>query len=57
MNIEIGKMKLSDGLEVLKPIAVLYGLKLNHAKDFRLARIIFANLYCQELVCEFYDID
>ncbi len=48
-------MKLSEGIEILKPIALLYGLKLNYASDFRLARIIFANLYCQELVCEFYD--
>lgn len=57
MNIEIGKMKLSEGLEILKPIAKLYGLKLYYAKDFKLARLIYANLYCQELVCEFYDID
>ncbi len=46
---EIGKMKLSEALPHLDSVAKSYGLKLNRAKDFRIARIILANLYCREL--------
>jgi hypothetical protein len=51
----IGKLKISEALELLKPIATLYGLKLYKADEFNLARIILVNLYCQELVCEYYE--
>ena len=47
---EIGKMTISEALPHLKSVASAYGLKLNMADDFRLARIILANLYSRELV-------
>jgi hypothetical protein len=47
---EIGKMKVSDAIKHLEPIAKSYGLKLNRVKDFKLARLILVNLYCRELV-------
>lgn len=49
---EIGKLKVSVALEYLKPIAFAYGLKLNRPNDFKLARQIFVNLYCHELLTE-----
>lgn len=51
----INEMKVSEALELLKPIATLYGLKLYKLDEFNLARMILVNLYCQELVCEFYE--
>jgi hypothetical protein len=47
---EIGKMKVSEAYPHLKAVALAYGLKLNRVKDFKFARLILANLYCQELV-------
>jgi hypothetical protein len=47
---EIGKMTINEALPHLKSVASAYGLRLNRAKDFRLARIILANLYSRELV-------
>jgi hypothetical protein len=47
---EIGKMTITEALPHLKSVASAYGLRLNRAKDFRLARIILANLYSRELV-------
>jgi hypothetical protein len=47
---EIGKMTVTEAYPYLKTVALAYGFKLNRAKDFRLARLILANLYCQELV-------
>jgi hypothetical protein len=47
---EIGKMKLSEAYTHLNSVAKAYGLKLNKAKEFKLARLILANLYCRELV-------
>ena len=47
---EIGKMTISESYPHLKPIALAYGLKLNRVKDFKLARIILANLYSRELM-------
>jgi hypothetical protein len=47
---EIGKMKVTEAVKHLDPIAKSYGLKLNRAKDFKLARLILVNLYCRELV-------
>lgn len=45
---EIGKLKLTEALKLLRPIADSYGLNLSKQKDFRNARIILANLYCQD---------
>ena len=39
----IGKMKITEAYKYLNPIAQRFGLKLNRAKDFRLARLILAN--------------
>jgi hypothetical protein len=47
---EIGRMTLSQASPYLDLIALSYGLKLNRAKEFKLARLILANLYCRELV-------
>jgi hypothetical protein len=43
-------MTITEALPHLKSVASAYGLRLNRAKDFRLARIILANLYSRELV-------
>lgn len=51
----ISEMKVSEALELLKPVATLYGLKLYKVDEFNLARIILVNLYYQELACEFYE--
>lgn len=47
---EIGKSKLSEILPHLKQIAMLYGLRLNRANEFKQARMILANLYNRELI-------
>lgn len=47
---EIGKMKLSDALPHLQSISRLYGLRLNRANEFKMARIILVNLYSRELI-------
>jgi hypothetical protein len=47
---EIGKMTLSEAYPHLKNVSLAYGLKLNRVKDFRLARLILANLYSRELI-------
>jgi hypothetical protein len=47
---EISKMTITEAFPHLKSIANLYGLKLNRAKEFKLARTILINLYCRELV-------
>ena len=46
---EIGKMKVSEAIKYLDPIAKSYGLKLSRSRDFKLARLILVNLYCHEL--------
>lgn len=50
INMEIGKMTISEAYPHLKVIANAYGLKLNRAKEFKFARIILANLYSRELI-------
>jgi len=50
IKMEIGKMTISEAYPYLKTISLAYGLKLNRSKDFKLARIILANLYSRELV-------
>jgi hypothetical protein len=47
---EIRKMTLNEAYPHLKSVALAYGLKLNRVKDFKLARIILANLYSRELM-------
>ena len=47
---EIGKMTISEVLPHLQAIASVYGLRLNRVKEFKLARVILANLYCREVV-------
>jgi hypothetical protein len=47
---EIGTMTINEAYPHLKTVAMAYGLKLNRVKDFKFARLILANLYCQELV-------
>ena len=44
---EIGKMTISQTLPYLKSDALTHGLRLNRMKEFKLARIILANLYYQ----------
>ena len=48
--IEIGKMTISQAYPHLKTVALSYGLRLNRAKEFKLARIILVNLYNRELI-------
>jgi len=43
-------MTVSEALPHLQTIASTYGLRLNRVKEFKLARIILANLYSRELV-------
>jgi hypothetical protein len=47
---EIGKMTISEALPHLKSVASAYGLRLNRAKEFKMARIILVNLYSRELI-------
>jgi uncharacterized membrane protein YcjF (UPF0283 family) len=47
---ETRKMTITEAYPHLKSIANLYGLKLNNAKEFKLARTILINLYCRELI-------
>jgi hypothetical protein len=46
---ETRKMTITEAYPHLKSVANLYGLKLNRAKEFKLARAILINLYCREL--------
>jgi hypothetical protein len=46
----IGKLTVSEAMTYLNPIAKTYGLKINRAKDLKLARMIFATIYCREIV-------
>ena len=43
-------MTLTEAYPHLKNILLAFGLRLNRAKEFKLARIILANLYSRELV-------
>jgi len=42
---EIGEMKISEAMPYLNEIALTYGLKLNRVKEFKVARMLFANTY------------
>lgn len=45
---EIGKMTINQAYPHLDLVARYYGLRLNRSKEFKLARLILANLYCRE---------
>lgn len=45
---DIGKMTVIEALPHLKTVANAYRLRLNRAKEFKMARIILANLYMKE---------
>lgn len=45
----IGQMTISEVYPHLKVIAHAYGLRLNRAKELKLARLILSNLYCRDL--------
>lgn len=49
---EIGKMKVSEALNFLRPVAKTYGLNLSKVDDFKVARLIMANLYCHDFIYE-----
>ena len=42
---ELSKMKVSEALVYMRPIAKTYGLKLNRLKDFKLCKLITSQLY------------
>ena len=42
----IGEMTIGEAFPHLKKVADEFGLNLNRTKDFKTARIILANLYC-----------
>lgn len=44
----LGKMTISEAFPHLKTIANAYGFKLNRANEFKMARIILANLYLKQ---------
>ena len=46
----IGQMKMSEAYKHLQPVAQAYGLRLNRAKEFKLARLILVNLYNREVI-------
>ena len=49
-SMEIGNMKVSEVYPHLKQVADAYGLRLNRAKEFKMARLILVNLYTRELI-------
>ena len=46
MEKTIGQSKVTEMLPYLEVIARQHGLKLNRAKEFKLARLLLAILYC-----------
>ena len=45
IKMELGKMKISEALKYLRPIAEAYGLRLNRVSELKMAKVICANLY------------
>ena len=43
--ITIGQSKVSDMVPYLNDIAYQYNLRLNRPKEFKMARLLLANLY------------
>jgi len=44
----IGQSKVSDMIPHLNVVAFQYGLRLNRAKEFKMARLLLANLYMHD---------
>ena len=44
----LGEMTISEAMPHLQAVATLHQLRLNRAKEFKLARIILTNLYFRE---------
>ena len=42
---ELSKMKVSEAMVYMRPIAKVYGLKLNKVNDFKLCKLITSQLY------------
>jgi hypothetical protein len=49
IDMEIGKMTISEAYPHLKAVANIYGLNLKKTKEFKAVRLILANLYSREL--------
>ena len=47
---EIKNLTITEAFPFLNDIALCYGLRLNRAKEFKLARAILVNLYCRESI-------
>lgn len=41
-------MKVSEALKLLKPIAENYKLNLSRHNEFKIAKMLLANLYCHD---------
>jgi hypothetical protein len=46
---QIGEMKISEVMPYLNEIALTYGLRLNRVKDLKIARMLFANTYYNQI--------
>jgi hypothetical protein len=49
MKKRFGTLPVSKGLNLLKPIADREGLRLNRAKELRLARLLFIAKYLNQI--------
>ena len=47
---EVSKMTITEAYPYLQGVASAYGVRLNRAKEFKLAKVILVNLYCRELI-------
>ncbi len=47
---EVSRMTITQAYPYLQSIASTHGLRLNRAKEFKLAKLILVNLYCRELI-------
>lgn len=45
---DLGKMTIGEALPHLKAVANAYKLRLNRVDEFKMARVILANLYLKE---------
>lgn len=48
-KMQLGKQPLNKILPMLKPIAQAHGLRLYVAREFKMARLLFANQYINGL--------
>ena len=49
IDMEIGKMKITEAYPYLHMIANMYGLRLNRVNEFKFARLMLVNLYNREM--------